>query len=124
MAKIKNLICVTCPRGCPLFIEYDKQDHIQVIGNNCKRGAAYAVAEITDPRRMIASTIRIHGGIHPLIPVSTSAPFPKGKIQALAAFLRTIETEAPVRMGDVLAENVLGTQISIVASRNMDKRPD
>lgn len=124
MVKTKNLICVTCPRGCPLFVEYDDQDHIKVIGNSCKRGTAYAIAEIKDPCRMIASTVRIRDGIHPLIPVSTSAPFPKDKIRALTAFLRSIETEAPVRMGDILAENVLGTNISIVASRNMDRRPD
>ncbi len=121
MTNSQNLICVTCPRGCSLTISYDDQDQITITGNQCKRGAAYAKAELSDPRRMIASTVRIRGGIHKMLPISTNAPFPKGKIMNLMAFLKSVEISAPVKMGDILIENVLNTGIAMVASRNMEK---
>jgi len=92
-----------------------------IAGNHCKRGAAYAKAELSDPRRMIASTVRIHGGIHKMLPVSTNAPFPKGKIMDLMVLLKSVEITAPVKMGDVLIENVLNTGIAVIASRDMGK---
>lgn len=121
MMNSQNLICITCPRGCFLTVSYDDQDQMIITGNHCLRGTAYAKAELTDPRRMIASTVRIHGGIHKMLPVSTNAPFPKAKIMDLIALLKSIEIDAPVKMGDVLIENVLGTGIAVIASRSMNQ---
>jgi CxxC motif-containing protein len=121
MMNSQNLICITCPRGCSLTVSYDDQDQMIITGNHCLRGTAYAKAELTDPRRMIASTVRIHGGIHKMLPVSTNAPFPKAKIMDLMALLKSIEIDAPVKMGDVLIENVLGTGIAVIASRSMNQ---
>ncbi len=121
MMNSQNLICITCPRGCSLTVSYDDQDQMIITGNHCLRGTAYAKAELTDPRRMIASTVRIHGGIHKMLPVSTNAPFPKAKIMDLMALLKSIEIDAPVKMGDVLIEDVLGTGIAVIASRSMNQ---
>ena len=38
---MKELICITCPRGCHLQVD----DNLNVTGNMCPRGAAYAKAE-------------------------------------------------------------------------------
>jgi hypothetical protein len=68
---------------------------------------------------------RVRQGIHPLLPVYTSAPFPKGRINDLQNFLRDVEIPAPVEMGAVVVANVLDSGVDILASRDMEvsKRP-
>lgn len=113
-----EIICVACPKGCRL--EARRQDGEILLSNaGCKRGKDYAVGEITDPRRMVASTVRIQGGLHPLMPVYTSKPFPKGLIFDLLDHIRAAEIHAPIKAGEVVIENALGTGIDILASRDM-----
>jgi len=117
MEEQKNMICITCPKGCTLEVTQDGKTLVKVTGG-CKRGHEYVEREMTDPRRMIASTVRISNALHPLMPVYTSAPFPKPRIPELLAELRSIEVKAPVRVGQVLVKNILGTGIDILASRS------
>ncbi|HEY59567.1 MAG TPA: DUF1667 domain-containing protein [Anaerolineae bacterium] len=113
-----KIICVACPKGCELDIERDGEK-ILVSNQGCKRGVEYAISEIKDPRRMVATTVRIVGGRHPLLPVYTAEPFPKGRIQELLHELRKITVKAPIKAGKVVFENSLGTGIAILASRDM-----
>ncbi len=113
------IICVACPKGCRLEV-LRKDGEILVNNAGCKRGQEYARGEVTDPRRMVASTVRIADAIHPLLPVYTAAPFPKGKIKELLAEIRTVRLHAPIKMNQVIIENVLGTHINVVASRDLD----
>lgn len=116
MEEHKNMICITCPKGCTLEVTQDGSTLLKVTGG-CKRGHEYVEREMTDPRRMIASTVRIVNALHPLMPVYTSAPFPKPRIQELLAELRNVEVKAPVRVSQVLVKNILNTGIDILASR-------
>ena len=70
---------------------------------------------------MVASTVRVQGGIHPLVPVYTAAPIPKPRIPELLAQLRAVELAAPVTMNQVVLENVLGESINVIASRDMPR---
>jgi len=81
-----------------------------VTGNSCKKGLDYANAETSDPRRMVATTVKIHNGFHPLLPVYTERPVPKPMIPQVLAEIRKVEVEAPVVMKSVVLENVLGTE--------------
>ena len=116
----EKVICVTCPKGCTLEVTKDGETVVSVL-NGCKRGHEYAKQELTDPRRMVASSVRISGGIHPLLPVYTSAPFPKPRIPELLKALREVEVSAPVRLEQPILENALGTGINVLASREMKK---
>jgi CxxC motif-containing protein len=118
---IEKVICTTCPKGCTLEVTRDGDTIISII-NGCKRGHEYAKQELTDPRRMVATTVKISGGIDPLLPVYTSAPFPKPRIPELLQSLREVELQAPVKMGFAVLKNVLGTGIDILASRDMKTR--
>ena len=113
-----NFICTTCPKGCMLNVVRDGDTFIQITAG-CKRGKDYAKQELTDPRRMVATTVKVNHGLHPLIPVYTSAPFPKPKIQDLLAEIRKVHVEAPIKMDQVLLENVLDSGIDVLSSRNM-----
>lgn len=115
-----NLICITCPKGCTLEVSRDGKTIVQVTGG-CKRGFHYAQSELTDPRRMIASTVKIYGASHPLLPVYTQKPFPKPRIRELLNELQKVTIEAPVHFGQVVVENVLESGIDIIASRDMEK---
>jgi CxxC motif-containing protein len=115
-----KLICITCPKGCTLEVTREGQTIVQVSGG-CKRGFHYAEAELTDPRRMIASTVKIHGAIHPLLPVFTQKPFPKPHIMDLLVELHKVSVDAPVHQGQVIVKDILGSGIDIIASRDMEK---
>ena len=114
----QQIICVACPKGCKLDVQR-KGGEILVSNEGCKRGIEYAIGEINDPRRMVASTVRIKNGRHPLLPVYTAAPFPKGRIKELLAVLRKQEVQAPVKAGQVILADALETGIAILASRDM-----
>lgn len=114
----QQIICVACPKGCRLNIQHDG-DQVLVSNEGCKRGVEYAIGEMKDPRRMVATTVRINGGRHPLLPVYTAAPFPKARIMDLLALLRSTQVQAPVKAGQVILKNALDTGISILASQDM-----
>jgi CxxC motif-containing protein len=114
-----KILCVTCPKGCSLEVTKEG-DTVLEVKPGCKRGHEYAKRELVDPRRMVATSIRIKCGVHPLLPVYTSAPFPKPRIMELQAKLRKVELRAPIKMGTVVVQNILDTGIDIIASRDMD----
>ncbi len=118
MQVTSQVICITCPKGCTLEVTHDGQTVIKV-KPGCKRGHEYVARELVDPRRMVATTVRVEGGIHPLLPVATSAPFPKPRIFELMNALRELSVEAPVKMGEVILHDALDTGIDIIASRDM-----
>jgi len=115
----QKLICVTCPKGCTLTVTQEGETILKVDAG-CKRGQEYARQELTDPRRMVATTVKIKGGIHALMPVYTSKPFPKPRIHELLTVIRKTEIQAPVNLQQVLIKDVLGTGVDILASRQME----
>ena len=119
MAQEVQLICTACPQGCTLTALIENGEVIKVTGNNCKKGLDYGVAEMTDPRRMVASSVRVKNGFHPLLPVYTERPVPKPLIPQVLAEIRKVEVTAPVKVKSVIVENVLGTGINVLASRDM-----
>lgn len=114
-----KLICITCPVGCNLDVTHDGDTIVEVDGNTCKRGIDYAQQELTDPRRMVTTTVRVKGGLHPLVPVYTSAPIPKPRIFDLLREIRQVAVEAPVKMGQVILSDVVETDVNVLASRDM-----
>lgn len=122
MAEKRKLICVSCPVGCELTVTIDEGEIVDVEGNTCKLGLDYAEQEIFDPRRMVASTVKVKNGFHSLIPVYTEQPVPKPIIFDVLAEIRKVEVEAPIAINDVVIENVLDTGINVIASRDMPKK--
>ena len=114
-----EMICITCPVGCTLAVTHDGGAIVEIDGHTCKRGIEYAEQELTDPRRMVTTTVRIKGSLHPLLPVYTSAPIPKPRIFDLLREIRQVELEAPVKMGDVVLSDVVDTDVKVLASRDM-----
>ncbi len=114
----KSLTCVSCPLGCQIEVEMENGEVISVTGNTCPRGAAYAKAEMTHPVRSLATTVKLSGGVHPVVPVKSSSPLPKEKIFDCMEVINSATVNAPVKIGDVVIENILGTGVNIVVTNN------
>lgn len=115
----KNIICVACPMGCGVTVEIaDNGDILSVTGNTCKRGDVYARAECTNPVRSLASTVKVEGGIFNVVPCKSAGSLPKDIIMECMKVINSVEAKAPVKLGDVLVENILGTGINIVATNH------
>lgn len=116
----RELTCINCPMGCSLIITRDS-DKITVQGNACKRGELYAIEEITNPSRTITSTMRVHNGVKPIVPVKTQEPIPKDKIQECMKEIKAMTIEAPIRYHQVLIENIAQTKVNIISVKQVDK---
>lgn len=121
MAK-KDIVCIVCPMGCRLTVEKDESNELGYIvsGNKCKRGEDYGIKEMTNPTRVITSTVKIKNGLLPRIPVKTDGAVPKELIFDCMKVINEVELVAPVKVGDVVIENILDTGINIVTSRSME----
>jgi CxxC motif-containing protein len=118
---ITHYLCIGCPLGCRLEVEEEDGDLVEIRGFDCKRGKLYAQQEHTDPRRMVATTVRIEHGIWARLPVKTADAIPKALVTDLCRLLRGVTVTAPVKMGDLILANALGTGIDIVATRDMPR---
>lgn len=116
---MKELICIGCPMGCHMSVEMKDNKVISVSGNTCKRGEIYAGKELTNPTRIVTSTVRVCDGELPVVSVKTKTDIPKEKIFQCINELADIIVEAPVKTGDVIVQNIAGTGISVVATKNI-----
>ena len=120
----RTYLCTGCPLGCRLEVDAIDGDVVEVRGFSCKRGDAYARQEYTDPRRPLATTIAVRGGRWPRLPVKSAEALPKALLSDVAAYLHTLHLDAPVKLGDVVAHDVLGSGIDVVATRDLPAEPD
>ena len=115
--ETKEFVCINCPLGCMLTVVKENDGSVTVKGNTCPRGETYGRTEITDPKRVVTSTVRIKGQKNAVVSVKTVEPIPKGKISECIETLKTVEVSAPVAIGDVIIENVADTGVSVVATK-------
>ena len=115
----RELICIGCPMGCPVTVEMDDTEIVRVSGNTCPRGDAYARKEVTNPTRIVTSTVKVEGGCEDMVSVKTKEDIPKDKIFDCVRALKGITVKAPVRIGDVILADVAGTGVDVVATKNV-----
>lgn len=114
----RELICIGCPMGCPLTVEMNGTEVVSVTGNTCPRGDAYARKEVTNPTRIVTSTVKVEDGKVDMVSVKTKEDIPKGKIFECVKALKGITVKAPVHIGDVILKDVAGTGVDIIATKN------
>lgn len=118
--EIRKLTCINCPMGCSLEVRIEGED-INVTGNMCGRGYEYGKTEVINPVRTLTTSLFVVGGVKPVVSVKTTMPIPKDKIFDCIRYLAGMKVKAPVRAGDVLVRDILGTGSDIVATRNVDR---
>lgn len=118
--------CTTCPFECLLTVEVERDadgavvEMRSVAGNSCPRGDKFAHQELTCPMRVLTTTVAVSGGDEALLPVRTAEAIPLALHAQAMDLIRGAVVEAPIRMGDVVLEDLLGTNIDLVASMNID----
>ena len=112
----RELTCIGCPLGCAITVTMDGSTVTAVTGNTCPRGDAYARKEVTNPTRIVTSTVRVNGGIYPMANVKTASDIPKGRIFDCVNALKDITVNAPLKIGDVVLSDVAGTGVDIIAA--------
>lgn len=117
----RDMVCIVCPVGCHMQIVEDSTSETgyKVSGATCNRGPVYGVKELSNPTRLLTSTVKIKGGTLPRLPVRTDKEIPKDKIFEVMDVINKIELNAPVQMGQILAENILGLGVNIISSRSV-----
>lgn len=109
-----NLTCIICPMGCPITVKQEGNTIREITGNTCKRGAAYAEAEICRPVRTLTTTMRCEDGR--MLSVKTDKPIPKQNLMDCMCLIKARTVSLPVSVGDVLLRDVFGS--NIVATEN------
>lgn len=112
----KTLICIGCPKGCLITVNKEPDGTLSITGNTCKKGEEYARNEVTAPKRTVTSIIKVAGGTHKVVAVKTKEEIPKEKIFECMETINTATVQAPVKLGDVLIEDVAGTGVAVVAT--------
>ena len=118
--RVHAITCIGCPVGCELTVTVHEDMSITVEGNECGVGAKYGPKEVTNPVRMITSSVYVEGGKERVVPVKTRTEIPKPLKIEVAKQLKNVVVTAPIRINDIIIENVLNTGVDIIATGNVD----
>ena len=116
----RTFTCIVCPNGCEIEAEYEGAQVLSVTGNLCPKGETYVTQELIDPRRTIATSVRVTGGVMPLASVRLTAAIPKDRIFDVMAEINRVTLTAPVKIGDVVIQNVLGLGSDVIVTKNIE----
>lgn len=117
--EVRELTCIGCPLGCAIKVTMENGEVASVTGNTCKRGDEYARKEVTHPTRIVTSTVCIEGGEIPMVSVKTQNDIPKEKIFDVMQCINELRVKAPVHIGDVLLNDIAGTGVNLVATKEV-----
>lgn len=112
---MRDLVCIVCPNGCLLKVAM-QDGKVTVTGAKCKKGIAFGTRELTCPKRTVTSTVATAFDNFPLLPVKTNGEIPKDKIGGIMNAINAVYITSPVKLGDVIIENVLDTGVNIVST--------
>ena len=121
--KENKIICISCPIGCRMTIQSKNGKITSIIGNTCPKGIKYAREEFINPLRILPTTVKVIGGELPLVSVKTEKAIPKRLLLEAMVEIAEIEVKAPVKIGQIIKDDLMGTGVSLVATRNI-KRAD
>ena len=98
-----------------MTVERGADGAVTVTGHTCPRGKTYAIAEQTNPTRMVTGLVRVAGTRRPL-PVKTRTAIPKGKIAEVTNLLANTTVLPPKKIGDLVIENACDTGVDVIAT--------
>ena len=117
----QKLTCIGCPLGCSISVSLSDNGEVsEITGNTWKKGKEYARKEVTNPSRVVTSTVPVTGGNLPVVSVKTASDIPKGKIFDCMEALKKVTVTAPVQIGEVIIKNVCGTGVDVIATKKVN----
>lgn len=112
----REITCTECPMGCTVTVETDGGEILSITGNTCPRGKMYAESEVTDPKRVVTSTVRCIDGS--IVSVKTDRPVRKSEIFNVMSKINGLHPAAPLKIGDIIFENIDGDANLVVTSNS------
>ena len=118
----KKYVCIICPNSCEIEAEYSGKDVRKITGYSCKKGEEYVIKEIIAPERGVTTTVPVRNGLIPLVSVKSSKAIPKELMGKAVSEIAKARADAPVKIGDVIVKNILGTDADIVATKDVPRK--
>ncbi len=112
-----KITCIVCPMGCSLDIEEENGEIKDISGYSCQRGKKFAETEFYNPERMVTTVVSLSGGEYPYLPVISDGQVPKEILKSCIHLLKNIQVKAPIKMGDIVVDNILDTGINIIVAK-------
>ena len=114
--SLRKMICITCPRGCHLTVD---EETLAVQGKplpergGVRQKRGHRPAPGADLHRPAGGS---DGGCR--LPVKTAAPIPKNLLMQAMQAVNAVTVTAPVKTGDVVIRDLLGTGIDLIACKD------
>ncbi|HBQ64068.1 MAG TPA: pyridine nucleotide-disulfide oxidoreductase [Clostridiales bacterium] len=118
-----NLTCIICPIGCSLTVRPLESGQTEISGARCVRGRNYAVDELTQPMRILTTTLPVQGGTAPLVSVRTTRAIPRESLEHAMQEIRVVCVKAPVAAGEVIIKDLLGLGADVTATAEVPAAP-
>lgn len=119
MKKITEITCVCCSNNC--VVRVDETNHNAVSGNRCSNGEAYAIHELTNPKRQVNASVRIAGADVEHINVKTDRAVKLEHLDNILDVLKELHLEAPIFVSQVLVRDIAGTGANLVSCQTVNK---
>jgi CxxC motif-containing protein len=116
---IKEYTCIICPNGCEIEAKIEGITILEIEGATCPRGKEYVEQELVNPKRNIATSVSVEGGILPLVSVRLTKSIPKERIFDVMNEIKKIKLRAPVKINQVVIKNVLDLDSDVIATKNV-----
>jgi CxxC motif-containing protein len=114
----KTITCTVCPKGCRIHAKIVDGEILEIKNYDCKRGLEYAKTELIDPKRVLTTIVKLSGAEGKVISVRTQAPISKDLLHKAMWELKDTVAKHPVKVGDVIARNIVGTGVDVIATGN------
>ncbi len=118
----KEIICTVCPTGCRITVEGEGAVVRSITGNTCKRGIQYATDEFILPKRILTCSVTLEGANRAMLPVRSVAPLPLERVFDCMKVAQATTVTAPVKVGDVIIENILDLGVDIVSAMSIERK--
>ena len=118
----RELTCIGCPMGCLINVKMEGGEIQEISGYTCSRGKTYARKEVTDPTRIVTSTVPVLGSSEKtMVSVKTRTDVPKEKTFEIVRALRGIFVKAPVRIGDLVLSDAAESGVDVIATGSVPR---
>lgn len=116
--------CIACPVGCEIEARIEESSEgpviLEIAGANCIRGRTYVENELKNPMRIVTSSVRVTGGNMPITSVRLTVPVPRNRMTDVIEELRKVRLTAPVSIGQIVIQNILGLGSDVIVTKSVD----
>ncbi len=114
---IKTITCIECPNGCQITVNLEGKEIKEISGYICPRGKTYAENEVTEPRRVLTTTVKTDDGR--VVAVKTDKPIRKENIFEVMNKVNMLRVKTPVQIGNIVC-HCIDEDINLIATSNLN----